>query len=48
MDLMNVELKEEATDTDLYVLAGRGEKEQDREGKRTTEPKTEGKASCKR
>lgn len=39
MDLL--ELKEEATDTDLYMLAGRI-KEQSGEGKRTTEPKTEG------
>ena len=43
MDLMDVELKEGATDTDLYTLAGRGKKEQDREGKWTTEPKTESK-----
>lgn len=26
MDLMNVELKEDATDTDLYMLAGRRKK----------------------
>lgn len=26
MDLMNVELKEDATDTDLYILAGRKKK----------------------
>lgn len=34
MDLMNVELREEATDTDLYMLAGRV-KEQDREGRQS-------------
>lgn len=39
MDL--IELKEEATDTNLYILEGRI-KEQDKEGKRTAEPKTRG------
>lgn len=42
VDLMDEEFREEATDTDQYIMGGR-QKEQDRAGKRKNKPRTEGK-----
>lgn len=44
LDLMDVEEKEEATDTDLCMIE-REQKEQDGEGKRTKGPREEGKVT---